>query len=428
MHPTGKRYRFQEPFFDSIYFPILPNPPAALIEYLKAPPPQTPKRDPVTLALVPIGQRNATLARFAGRFISKGLSQEEVLSISHLWNEKLPEPMSPAEVDATVNSILKTDRRNHPNRVAAQIECKGYTAQEILKTEFPEPRWAVPNILPEGLNILAGRPKCGKSMLALNLCLAIVLGGKALGKIDVEKGAALYLALEDTPRRFQSRLQRMLKEEERSELELNNLHFFNQWPKMNSGGLERLEEGIAKIADLRLVIVDTWMKFRPPLKGNQNLYAIDYEDMSGIKALSDRHQIPILLIHHLRKASGQNPFEEISGSHGISGAADGLLVMKKTGQLTELYTTGRDIETETYVLKFSSDFFLWTLEGKADEVQSTANQQALYDVLKNSPAPMTPKEIAEATSLNLNYVYKALNTLTASGKIRRLDRGRYTAG
>jgi hypothetical protein len=427
MHPTGKRYRFQEPFED-IYFPKLPNPPAAFIEYLKTPPPQTQKRDPVTLAPVPIGQRNATLTRIAGRLISKGLSQEEVLFVSQAWNEKLQESLSPSEVEATVKSIWKTDLRNHPSRASAQIEYKGYTGLELLKTEFPAPRWAVPGILPEGLNILAGKPKCGKSMLALNICLAVVLGGKALGQVDVQKGAALNLALEDTPRRFKDRLERMLREDERSPAELENLHFHNKWAKMGSGGLEKLEERITQIDDLRLVVIDTLIGFRPFRKGNQNQYSIDYEDIAAIKELSDRHQVPFLLIHHLRKAPGEDPIEEISGSYGISGAADGLLVMKGKGQFTELHMTGRDIERATKALKFNSDLFLWSLEGDADAVQSTGNQQAIYDVLKNSPDPMSPKEIFEATSLKLGYIYKALGILTSSGKIQKKDRGRYTIG
>jgi hypothetical protein len=60
-----------------------------------------------------------------------------------------------------------------------------YSAVELLATTFPEPRWAVPGILAEGLTFLAGAPKLGKSWLALNVSLAIASGGRALGQIPV---------------------------------------------------------------------------------------------------------------------------------------------------------------------------------------------------------------------------------------------------
>ncbi|WP_261763881.1 AAA family ATPase, partial [Pseudonocardia asaccharolytica] len=75
---------------------------------------------------------------------------------------------------------------------------------------FPEPRWAVPGLVCEGVTLLAGPPKVGKSWLSLNLALDIAAGRPALGSIEVEPGPVLYLALEDTPRRLQSRMRTVL--------------------------------------------------------------------------------------------------------------------------------------------------------------------------------------------------------------------------
>ena len=102
------------------------------------------------------------------------------------------------------------------NQLEAQIreadhQISGITAADLMRKTFPEPRWAVSGILPEGLNLLAGKPKKGKSILALNLGVSISLGGLALGQIPVEKGAVVYLALEDTERRLQGRLGHMLR-------------------------------------------------------------------------------------------------------------------------------------------------------------------------------------------------------------------------
>ena len=85
-----------------------------------------------------------------------------------------------------------------------------WTATDLMTTDFPEPRWAVPGLLCEGLNLLVGSPKLGKSWLCLGLGVAIASGGVALGKIHVEEGDVLYAALEDTPRRLQGRLRTVL--------------------------------------------------------------------------------------------------------------------------------------------------------------------------------------------------------------------------
>jgi hypothetical protein len=56
-----------------------------------------------------------------------------------------------------------------------------FTAASLLAERFPEPRWAIPAIVPEGATILAGKPKKGKSFLALAFAVAVATGGYALG-------------------------------------------------------------------------------------------------------------------------------------------------------------------------------------------------------------------------------------------------------
>ena len=80
-----------------------------------------------------------------------------------------------------------------------------WTVAELLSTDFPEPPWAVPGIVPVGLSVLAGRPKVGKSWLGLQIAHAVGTGGMALNQ-RVTAGKVLYLALEDGPRRLKGRL------------------------------------------------------------------------------------------------------------------------------------------------------------------------------------------------------------------------------
>jgi len=293
-----------------------------------------------------------------------------------------------------------------------------FTAIELMSMEFPAPRWAVPGILPEGCTILAGKPKKGKSIMCLNLGISIATGGLAFGKILVEKGGVLYLALEDTGRRLQERLITMLQGSPWPE----NLHFDTEWPRIENGEIPGLDKRIEQIKDLRLVIIDTLQRIRPVHQSKQKTqYGIDSEDVSVVKELADKYNISILPIHHLRKTQSEDIMDDISGTFGLTGAADGVLALKsRTGQAdAELHIVGRDIEAEEYALKLHSDILSWELLGKADEVKSTATRQSIYDAIKEADKPITPKEIEEITGIKERAIHKNLKNLIADGSIEK---------
>lgn len=64
---------------------------------------------------------------------------------------------------------------------------QGITATELMTMVYPEIRYIIPNILPEGAVIIAGKPKIGKSFMAINLAISVAEGGYALGKIPVNQ-------------------------------------------------------------------------------------------------------------------------------------------------------------------------------------------------------------------------------------------------
>jgi AAA domain len=132
------------------------------------------------------------------------------------------------------------------------------TAQTILNTEYPEPKWAVKGLIPEGTTFIAGPPKLGKSIFSLCIAVAVSEGGKALSHFDVEQGSVLYLALEDGPRRIQERLRKLTNGRISDRLEV-----VTEWPRTNQGGLEAIEAWIESRKDARLLIVDTLKMLRP---------------------------------------------------------------------------------------------------------------------------------------------------------------------
>ena len=298
-----------------------------------------------------------------------------------------------------------------------------WTARDLLQADFPEPRWAVPGVLAEGLNLLAGAPKLGKSWFALTVGAAVAYGGLALGKISVERGEALYLALEDPPRRLQRRLRLTLGGDTAPE----GLFFETVWPCLLEGGCERLDDWLTEHPACRIVVIDVFAKVRGPVDRNVNQYEADYMAMAGLKILADRHAVAILVVHHTRKASADDYVDTVSGTHGLAAAADAVLVLSRSRGSADakLHVTGRDVEEADYAMEFDPARGSWSLlEGPAEEYElGTTRRSILVHLRENGPA--SPKTIAEALGLEHETVKKTCQRMAADEQVGTDGTGTY---
>ena len=227
-------------------------------------------------------------------------------------------------------------------------------ARTLSITPLPPVRWLVPNLLSGGLSMLSGGSKIGKSWLCLWLCLQLAKGGELWGR-PLRAQAVLYLCLEDTYARIQSRLF-CLSEEEMPD----NLYFQTACEGLGHGLEEQIEQFLAVRPDTGLVVIDTLQKVRTG-DANGNVYACDYRDMSTLKSLADRHNIGILLVHHQRKDRTDDPFDDISGSVALMGGADTSWVLRRRRMSlnAQLHVTGRDMDSRT--LHLQSEGCIWGL-------------------------------------------------------------------
>lgn len=304
-----------------------------------------------------------------------------------------------------------------------------HSAFELLSTDFPEPEFIVYGIIPEGLAILGGHPKLGKSWAMLAIAVAVACGGRAFGQIEVEAGDVLYLALEDTPRRMKSRLAKQLAGQRPPEL--HRLHMAYQWPRTNEGGLEALDKWLCEHHGARLVVIDTLQKIKPQRKGSSSIYESDSDDVGDLKALSDKYGAAIVCVHHLRKGDGDDPVEALSGSYGLSGAADTLLILQRVrGQVdATLFVTGRDLDEVELALKFDKELAQWNLLGDASEYKLTSERHGVLTALKSMTEPVTPTQLWERTRIgkNLNNLKQMLWTMSKEGEIHS-EGGKYSVG
>ena len=296
---------------------------------------------------------------------------------------------------------------------------KGYTAEEILKMQFEEPQWIVENLIPHGTTLLAGSPKVGKSYLALSLAIAIASGGKVLGNFSVvSSGPVIYLALEDTLRRMQRRLDQLTEEIPK------NLYLYLDIDKEKK--IPILMKLIEKHKPI-LIVVDTFTILRTQPKRGANLYDEDYQAIREFKKLGDDTGASILLIHHFNKSRNENILYQVSGSTGLTGAVDTIVVVdKKIGDKNaKIFTTGRDIEEKEYSAIFNSDVGSWVIEGKVGEVSRTEERKEIQKVLKNAEKPLSPLEISKLLGKDVNNIKQLIWKMLDAGEVIRVERGRY---
>ncbi len=299
-----------------------------------------------------------------------------------------------------------------------------YSLPDLLAMDIPEPRWAIPGLLSEGLSVLAGKPKLGKSWLALNLALTIAAGGKALGDTQVQPGDVLYLALEDRLRRVKDRATKVLRG-----LDLHasaRLHFAVECPRMDRGGLQAVEGWIASVPRPTLVVIDVWAKYKTVSRGKGNAYEEDYELAGLVKAIGDRNGASILALHHCKKAKAEDVVDEISGTTGLAGCADGLLILTRTRGDYEgnIFLTGRDIDEKELAVSFDPERFTWTSLGNAKmHTDSKIKQQVLAYLRRHPTGCFFAAQIADSIEHpNKESVARTLARMADDGLLQRHGR------
>ncbi|WP_309116735.1 AAA family ATPase [Saccharothrix sp.] len=299
-----------------------------------------------------------------------------------------------------------------------------WTADRLMRADFPDPRWAVPGVLCEGVSLLAGPPKVGKSWMSLGLGLSIAAGQPAFGSIDTGPPApVLYLALEDTARRLKTRMGKMLGDTAAPPL----LTLATDCPPLPQGGDREIAGWLNLNPTARLVVIDVFAKIRGNEPVNTQQYDADYRAVGRIKRVADHYGISVVLVHHVRKAASEDFLATVSGTNGIAGAADAVLVLERARNNADgvLHVTGRDVEENDYALSFDPTNGAWSLlDGPAVDHTAGDTRVAILRYLREHPGS-TPAEIAAATGINAGNVRKTCARMQEAGQLTKDATSRY---
>lgn len=230
-------------------------------------------------------------------------------------------------------------------------------ADTLLSMPMKKTRYIIEKLLPEGISILCGAPKIGKSWLMLWTCLQVA-EGKPIWGMETHQCDVLYLCLEDPFHRIQDRLYSL------TESAPDNLYFAVTSGQLGNGLQKQIHTHMQNYPETGLIVIDTLQKVRNAEKASSLMYASDYDDITALKKIADKYGIAIVVVHHLRKMpDGKDPFNQISGTTGITGAVDSAFVITKASRSDEtalLTASGRDIEHQQLTIRFENK--VWKLE------------------------------------------------------------------
>lgn len=303
---------------------------------------------------------------------------------------------------------------------------------------FPPLSWIVPDLVPEGMSLLVGGPKIGKSWLSLDIALSVASGGRALGTIPTGPARpVLLLALEDGDRRLQDRARSLLFKDKIPPL-LNYMTRIE--PNFVVPTIEEWLSTIDPDAE-PLVILDTLGKVMPAAAAGESTYQRDYRVAGRLKQVCDqRPGMALVVLHHDRKAQAEHGdfVDSVSGTNGIAGAADTIIIIARPRTETRglLKVTGRDVNEREYAVEI--DGGQWRLVGQsldeaataADTVKATANladrSAEIVRLVAQRPAGVRASDIASELDMAPNDARRYLDRLHKAGRLDRPARGLYT--
>jgi hypothetical protein len=309
----------------------------------------------------------------------------------------------------------------------ALIQGRGTSAAQdgysIHTTDYPAPVFLFDGLLANGLTILAGRPKSGKSWLTLQMAIDAATQRPFLARFRVERAArVLYFGLEEGVARTHNRLRKLLP---KADIGLQNIDFRYVLKSLAAGGAPEIDE-LLKGGHYDLVVIDTFLKIAKPGGGTRDVMRSEYAEIGQLQELAHRHQIAILLVDHTRKMGADNGLDTVAGTSGKTAACDAVWTLRKlpTGD-SVLEITGREMEEQTLGLRLmTGETFGWHLTGEGAEVGMTEARQEIVELLMDEAA-LAPARIAGLLKKNAVTVRRLLQKLAADDVVRKDKGGKY---
>jgi RecA-family ATPase len=300
------------------------------------------------------------------------------------------------------------------------------TLTALLGADIPAPLTLFSGLLHEGLLILGGKSKRGKSWLMYDLAIAAATGTAAFQHFP-SSGAmpVLYLALEDGRGRLQARARAIRPGLQHAD----NLHLRYSFPLLAHGGAELLQREIEK-EGYGLVVIDVLAKLESVGKNGAKNYQETYDMFAPLQAIRRDKPLCIAMLTHLRKSEADDVFDAIMGSAAYQGAQDVLWVLERKPQddFATLHMRDKDAEDKTLAIRFCEGHWEYMGEGEIYEIDR--DQRKVVEILSEEKRLMTIPEVMKAMDApesRYGYFRKLFMHMVKDDLIHRAQQGKYSA-
>jgi len=318
---------------------------------------------------IPAGERNDVLFKLGCSLRGQGYSEEKIAATLLTTNEqRCDPPLSEEEVKSIVGGIVRRYQPGPRAKTPHQGQCvprlQSQSAQALASQDLGPVQWVVPGLIAEGLTLLVGGAKIGKSWAALGMGLAVAVGTLVFRYFETEQSGVLYLALEDGPRRIKERMDVLLQ----GDTTPGNLELVYECPVMPTL-VESLKDWVADHPGTRLVIVDVLARIRQGVRKPHDQYLADYEALAPLQRLAIDHGIGVVVVHHTNQRDPlgvPDHLHTVSGTTGTIGVADAVLLLQRARTPGKaggtLHITSRDLPEGVYTLEFHNG--VWAVQGE----------------------------------------------------------------
>jgi hypothetical protein len=288
------------------------------------------------------------------------------------------------------------------------------STSSIMDAATPPMRWIVPDYVGEGLTILGGRQKAGKSWLAMNWAIAVAVGGVAMGTVACEQGDVLYVDTENGARRVRLRIDALYPDQAQRP-DLSRLEWMNEAPSLGERLIEALDDWRSSVIRPRLVVIDAAQK--PDWKAA----ASDTAALPKLQRWATTHGMAVVWLHRMRKAA--DPLVALGGSGGVFGFADATLLLDRDAAGSSLQMRGRDGDDRHSALRFAAG--VWALTGEAPGVRRSDDRMKIIEVIDAAGKAMGPSDVADALGRPVAAVKMMMIRMEKAGELTKHGHGHY---
>jgi len=345
--------------------------------------------------------------------------------------------VSSSEYTERLETITKAPEENRPILIAQLSRDSGIPygvleriiAQKVTQSQTAAPKaesiatflsgdyepldWLIEGFLPKGeMIILGASPKCGKTLLAINIAYAVATGTPFLG-VETRQGGVLLVSSDESPNSTRSKMRRM--------------GFTCDMPVavLTQFDIQHPEPLVAAIEQYRpaLVVLDSLKSITKSVEEAENSPEFS-NHVYRLKEIFTAYGCASILIHHTGKSRDHEGVNRLRGGSAISGASWGIWLLQRSGENSVLLETiCRDAEGETLTLSLNLETLFWERHGAPPPSEGALTDRVL-SLLKtrtNSSVGLEVPEIKNALGETGNYIYNVLTRLCEKRIIGRRE-------